>query len=262
MSLPRPSLIPYLTAGWPDRARFVAAARGAGRAGCPLFEVGFPFTDPVADGPVIQKTSTEALAAGVDLAESLRLTREAVDAAGIPAVVMTYANLVYRPGPERFCRDIAAAGAVGLIVPDLPLEEGEELEQAASEAGVDLVYLCSPTTPAERVALLGRRTRGFLYLVSVRGVTGARNELPPDLGEYIARVKSQSEAPVCVGFGISTPEQAAAVAAHADGVIVGSALLRRLGELPAEGVEEGVNEYLASLLRAMRSATLPEHRPA
>lgn len=252
MNFPRPALLPYFTAGWPDPASFLASVRGAAAAGCPAFEVGFPFTDPVADGPVIQRTSTEALEAGVDIDACFELTRRAVSEAGIPAVVMTYANLVWSPGPEVFCRRAAQAGAGALIVPDLPLEEGDELERAARQAGLDLVYLCAPTSTPERVELLAGRTRGFLYLVSVRGVTGDRRQLPDDLDALIARARAVSPVPVFVGFGISTPEQAGWVASRADGVIVGSALLRHIRELPPGEIEAGVRDFLASLLEGMK----------
>ncbi len=251
MKLETPTLIPYFTAGWPDDDGFVEAVKGAGQAGCSHFEVGFPFTDPVADGPVIQRTSAEALARGVNYRKSLELTRRATDETGLGAVVMTYANLVWHPGPEKFCQQIAEAGAEGLIVPDLPLDESEELEQITAAAGIDLVQLCSPTTPAERAARLAARTRGFLYLVSVKGVTGARTELPPEIEELIERAKRECSHPVCVGFGISTPEQAARVAASADGVIVGSALLRQIESLNGQGVQEGVYTFLNSFRQAM-----------
>ncbi len=228
IALPERSVIPYLTAGWPSDDAFVAAAVAAARAGCPLFEVGIPFTDPVADGPMIQRSSQQALEAGVTVDKALELTARATRESGLGAVAMTYANLVYRRGYARFCRDLKAAGGVGLIVPDLPLEEAEELDRASQAEGIDLIYLVTPTTPPERVALLAERSRGFLYLVSVRGVTGGRSELPAELDGLIAQAVACSKVPVCVGFGISTPEQVRQVTARARGVIVGSALLERI----------------------------------
>lgn len=252
MNLNPPTLIPYFTAGWPQEDSFVEAVTGAAEAGCDLFEVGFPFSDPVADGPVIQKTSAEALAGGVNYKKSLELTTRATETAGIPAVVMTYANLVYHRGVETFCSEIAQAGAVGIIVPDLPLEEAEELLAAAGDHGLCLVQLCAPTTPEARAQRLASASRGFLYLVSVKGVTGDRKELPAELGDMVARAKKHSQVPVCVGFGISTPEQAGLVCRHADGVIVGSALLRHL-----EGCEVGEararsRDFLGAMLSEMR----------
>jgi tryptophan synthase alpha chain len=249
--LQRPALIPYLTAGWPSPPAFLEAVAAAARAGCPLFEVGFPFSDPVADGPVIQRTSHQALQAGMTVGRCLELTRQATQQTGLPAVVMTYVNLVYHHGPQDFCRQAAAAGARGLIVADLPIEEGEPFERAAAQAGLDLVYLCAPTTPAPRRALIARRSRGFVYLVSVSGTTGEKDRLPEDLEPLIAELRQVSPWPVCVGFGISTPQMAARVARVADGVIVGSALLRRLEGRADVGA--AVEEFLGSLQAAIRA---------
>lgn len=234
INLPERAVIPYLTAGWPDPETFVRAAVAAARAGCPVFEVGIPFTDPVADGPMIQRSSQQALERGITVEKALELTARATRESGLGAIAMTYANLVYRRGYVAFCQALKAAGGVGLIVPDLPLEEAEELDAATREAGIDLIYLATPTTSPERMALLARRSRGFLYLVSVRGVTGRRGDLPEELDGLIEQAVSCSPVPVCVGFGISTPEQVKRVTARARGVIVGSALLERLerGEDP------------------------------
>ncbi len=258
MKLNPPTLIPYFTAGWPDEEAFVEAVCGAAEAGCELVEVGFPFSDPVADGPVIQKTSAQALAAGVNYQKSLELTRRATEKAGIPAAVMTYANLVFHRGAETFCADIKKAGAVGMIVPDLPLEEADELRAAARARGLSLVQLCAPTTPDARAALLARSSEGFLYLVSVKGVTGDRTELPPELGQMVARAKQYAEVPVCVGFGISTPEQAGQVSRHADGAIVGSALLRHLEGGSPEEARSRSRQFLGSMLNSMRKVTAAE----
>jgi tryptophan synthase alpha chain len=228
IALPERAVIPYLTAGWPSEDAFVQAAVAARKAGCPLFEVGIPFTDPVADGPMIQRSSQQALESGVTVEKALELTARATRESGLPAVAMTYANLVYRRGYQRFCQDLSKAGGVGLIVPDLPLEEADELDAASACEGIDLIYLVTPTTPPERMAQLGERSRGFLYLVSVRGVTGRRGELPPELDSLIEQAVERSKVPVCVGFGISTAEQVKRVTARARGVIVGSALLERL----------------------------------
>lgn len=245
MNLQPPILLPYLTAGWPSEDGFLQAVRGAARAGCSAFEVGIPFSDPIADGPVIQKTSQEALDAGMTPERALRLTKRAVDETGLPAIAMTYVNLVHRD--PHFLRKLVDHGVQGLILPDLPLEEADLVP---ADAGLDLVHLCAPTTPPERRRLLAEATRGFLYLVSVAGVTGARTELPADLEELIDDVKRHATVPVCVGFGISTPEQAARVAARADGVIVGSALLRHIEAHQAD-IEKAVADYLGSLRLAM-----------
>lgn len=253
MNLQPPLLLPYLTAGWPSDEGFLQAVRGAAKAGCTAFEVGIPFSDPIADGPVIQKTSQEALDAGMTPERALALTKRAVDETGLPAIAMTYVNLVYRTGPDRFMERLAASGVQGLILPDLPLEEADLVDEAAARHGLDLIQLCAPTTPASRRRQLAERTRGFLYLVSVAGVTGARADLPADLEELIDDVKRHASVPVCVGFGISTPEQAARVIARADGVIVGSALLRHI-EAHRDDIERSVEDYLSGLRRAMAGA--------
>ena len=246
------SLLPYFTAGWPNPEAFVASVQAAAESGCPAFEVGIPFTDPVADGPVIQRTSSQALEAGVNWREALRLTRLAVEKSGIPAIAMTYCNPLYALGLERACLELAEAGCRGLIVPDLTLEEGVPMEKAATAAGLDLIYLVAPTTPDERVEEIVRRSRGFVYLVSLRGVTGARQELPEDLVDQILRVRKNAELPVMVGFGISTPAQAASVAGQGAGVIVGSALLRAIGEAPPEQAGQVTREFLSQMVQAMR----------
>lgn len=254
MELRRPALIPYFTAGWPTEEAFLGAVRAAARAGCSAFEVGIPFSDPIADGPVIQRTSQQALEAGMTPDRALQLTALAVGETGLPAVAMTYTNLLWKRGLDRFMADLASHGVQGLILPDLPLEEGDEVEEAAARHGVDLVYLVAPTTPPPRRRLLARRTRGFLYVVSVTGVTGERADLPETLDRLVEDLRGACPVPVCVGFGISTPEQAARVAARADGVIVGSALLRRMEEAGPD-LESVVESYLSSLRAAMAGAT-------
>lgn len=241
------NLLPYLTAGWPSPAGFLAAARGVREAGCTALEVGIPFTDPVADGPVIQVTSQAALEAGIDWTRSLELMGRVSRETGLELIAMTYTNLLWRQGLGHACQQLAAAGTRGLILPDLPLEEGEPAEKACAEHGIELIYLAAPTTPTERMAELARRTRRFLYLVSLRGVTGARSELPAELADLIRRAREVSTTPVYVGFGISTPEQAAWVAERADGVIVGSALLKHMQGVPEERLEEEVAGFLRRL---------------
>ena len=253
LNLQPPCLLPYFTAGWPNPDAFLASVRAAAESGCAAFEVGIPFSDPVADGPVIQKTSSQALAAGVDWKEALRLTRQAVDESGLPAIAMSDCNPLYALGLEKACGELAQAGCRGLIVPDLTLEEGEPMELAATAAGMDLIYLVAPTTPDDRVAEIARRSKGFVYLVSLRGVTGARQELPADLVGQIERARARTELPVVVGFGISTPEQAAAVTAQGAGVIVGSALLRAIDEAPAEQAGAVTREFLSQMVRAMQN---------
>lgn len=254
MNLPRPVLLPYFTAGWPTPEAFLEAVCGAAEAGCPAFEVGIPFSDPVADGPIIQQTSKQALDQGISWSRALELTSRATRAAGIPAIAMTYCNPVVTRGLSQAMSELASAGVEGLIIPDLTLEEGEPFEQAAEQAGLKLIYLVAPTTPDDRIQELARRTRGFLYLVAVRGVTGARAELPDDLHNLIERAVARSSVPVLVGFGISRPDQASRVCALAHGIIVGSALLQQLQGSTAEDARQRSRRYLSSLSQAMGAA--------
>lgn len=247
----RRALIPFVTAGYPTRDAFRAMLRGALEAGADLFEVGIPFSDPLADGPAIQEASRRAIESGVSLAGTLDLLRGETPAgrssAGLPPVVlMTYVNPVLGMGWRSFAEAAAAAGVAGVIVPDLPMEEGKELAEELAAHMIDLVLLAAPTTGEARLGEIGRRSRGFLYLVSVTGVTGARAGLPPDLAAFVQRARAATELPLCLGFGIATPEQAARASQMVDGVIVGSALVERLRS-------GGEREALA-FLRTLREA--------
>jgi tryptophan synthase alpha chain len=223
-------LMPYLTGGvsqdWTDYLLAFAAA------GADVIEVGLPFSDPTLDGATIQEASDTALARGATPAGILA---ELADiAAGVPLVVSTYANVVLRTGAERFCAALRAAGVTGLIVPDLPLEEAAEVEHAAAAAGVALALLATPVTPDDRLGEIVARSRGFVYAVSLMGTTGERDQLPA--GSLSARLKRATDRPVLLGFGITTPQQAAAAARDADGVIVGAAIMRQVldGAGPAQ----------------------------
>ena len=227
------ALIAYLTVGYPDIETTRKAAAVLSDSGVDIIELGIPFSDPLADGATIQKASYQALRQGVTpqvcLEVASRLRREIAT----PLVFMTYYNPVFHYGLEAFCRDCAGAGINGLIIPDLPPEEGNELEAAARQHNLDLIYLLAPTSPAERIATIAERSRGFIYLVSLAGVTGARQTLPPELESFIRRVRQKAGQPLCVGFGISSPEQAGRVARVADGVIVGSRLIQLIEEDPS-----------------------------
>ena len=227
------ALIAYLTVGYPDIETTRKAASLLSDSGVDIIELGIPFSDPLADGATIQKASYQALRQGVTpqvcLEVASRLRREIAT----PLVFMTYYNPVFNYGLETFCRDCAGAGINGLIIPDLPPEEGNELEAAARQHNLDLIYLLAPTSPAERIATIAERSRGFIYLVSLAGVTGARQTLPPELESFIRRVRQKAGQPLCVGFGISSPEQAGRVARVADGVIVGSRLIQLIEEDPS-----------------------------
>ena len=250
----RAALMPYLMGGFPTVADSVTVGEGYADNGADLVELGVPFSDPLADGPVIHAAGTRALAAGA--------TVHAVVEAGariaehVPVVLMCYANPLLARGPERFCGELAARGISGLIVPDLPLEESEATLTACDAAGLALVPLVAPTTPDDRLAAIGRNARGFIYTVSVVGTTGERGGAMDGVDGLLARVKAHSPVPVALGFGISTGAQAAAAAdAGADGVIVGSRLVRAVteahdaGRNPAREAARVVAELAAALVR-------------
>jgi tryptophan synthase alpha chain len=241
----RAALMPYLMGGHPGVEISRACLDAAIEAGADLIELGIPFSDPLADGPVIHAAGSEALAAGVKPADVLALCEEVADR--VPVLLMVYANLVLSHGGDEFVKRAAAAGAAGLIVPDLPHDESKVVREFCDAAGIALVPLVAPTTPDERLRAIGADARGFIYAVSLTGTTGERGELPSGLPELVARVRGASELPVAVGFGISTEEQARQVGEVADGVIVGSRVVRAAGEKGAEGVREVVSSLAAAL---------------
>jgi tryptophan synthase alpha chain len=245
----RRSLIVYLCGGDPDLAATERLVPALAAAGADVIEIGVPFSDPLADGPTIQAASQRALAAGTTLAGILdlvaRLRRGGCE---VPLVLMGYLNPIVRMGVGEFVARAAAAGVDGCIVPDLPLEEAAMLGVPAEAHGLSLVLLAAPTTPPERLRAIGERTRGFLYYVSVTGVTGVRAALPPELPAELDRVRAVSLAPVAVGFGISDPEQARALAAHADAVVVGSALVAEIAR------SRGATDGPVALVRALAAA--------
>lgn len=228
------ALMPYLMAGYPDLDTSVQIAHAYVDGGADLIELGIPFSDPLADGPVIHAAGVAALAAGTGVHQALQVARAVADE--IPVVVMCYANLVLARGLERFVDMLVEVDACGLIVPDLPFEEAPAALAACDERGLALVPLVAPTTPQERLEQIGARARGFLYTVSLTGTTGERAANDGALPDVLARARAHTEVPVAVGFGIATPEQAAAaLAAGADGVIIGSRLVRAAGEaIPAQ----------------------------
>jgi tryptophan synthase alpha chain len=227
----RAALMPYVTLGYPRRELSLDVVEAVATCGADLIELGVPFSDPLADGPTIQRSTQVALEEGMTLAGCLEMVA-GLRGRGIstPFMLMGYVNPILAYGVRRFTADAAQAGADGVIVPDLPPEEAGELEQACRENGLVLVYLVPPTASLERIGLISARSNGFLYLVSLTGVTGARHELPADLARFIQRVRQVTRLPLAVGFGISTPEQARAVGSVADGVIVGSALIDVIGK--------------------------------
>jgi tryptophan synthase alpha chain len=247
----RAALMPYLMAGFPTLQQSVEIGEACVRNGADLLELGVPYSDPLADGPVIHEAGTRALEAGASVGGVLEVARAL--APSVPVVLMCYANMVFAPGVEGFVERLARTGACGLIVPDLPQGEGPEVLEACEAAGLALVPLVAPTTTPERLAAIGERAQGFLYTVSVVGTTGERSTLGESFAEAVARAKAVTSAPVALGFGIATPEQAAQAAeAGADGVIVGTRLVRAAGEGndPAAAVAALVGELAAGLARA------------
>jgi tryptophan synthase alpha chain len=220
------ALIAYVTVGYPSIEATLNVVPLLASSGCDIVELGIPFSDPLADGVTIQKASFCALRNKVTPKLCLEVARELSQKVDIPLVFMTYFNPVFSYGLEKFCSACARSGIDGLIIPDLPPDEGSELEIVCQRQNLDLIYLLAPTSSAKRIRLVAERSRGFIYLVSVAGVTGARAALPIDLGKFVVRVRKVATQPLCVGFGISTPEQARQVARLADGVIVGSRIIQ------------------------------------
>ena len=242
------ALMPYLMGGFPDLETSGRIGIAYAEGGADLIELGVPFSDPLADGPVIHAAGTAALRAGATVDAVLEVARRIAE--HVPVVVMCYANPIYARGLERFADAIASTGASGLIVPDLPLEEAPAVLEACDARGLALVPLVAPTTPDARLARIGARARGFLYTVSLTGTTGERAGLNGALAQVVSRAAASTQVPVAVGFGIGTPEQAsAAAAAGADGVIVGSRLVRAAGE--GEDPVGRVRELVRGFSRAL-----------
>ncbi len=241
----RAALMPYLMGGYPDLEASRAAGEAAADAGADLIELGIPFSDPLADGPVIHAAGTRALAAGATPHGVLGVCEALAER--LPVILMVYVNVVLARGAERFAGRAASAGAAGLIVPDLPHDEAAELRVACDMEGIALVPLVAPTTTPERLREIGADARGFVYAVSLTGTTGERDELPAELGAMVEGVRAAADLPVAVGFGISTPGQARAVADLADGVIVGSRVVRAAGEGGADAVRRLVGDFSRAL---------------
>jgi tryptophan synthase alpha chain len=226
------ALIPYITTGYPSLEATLQAVPLLAQSGADIVELGIPFSDPLADGVTIQESSQQALKNGVTPEVCLDIAGKLREKTGVPLVFMTYFNLVLNYGLDSFCRDCTRVGVDGLIIPDLPPDEGAPLECAARERELDMIYLLSPTSTSERIRLVAEKSSGFIYLVSVAGVTGTRNSLPLNIETFIKKVRRIARQPLCVGFGISTPEQARQVSGLADGVIVGSKLLQLMKSDP------------------------------
>jgi tryptophan synthase alpha chain len=225
---PKKTLIAYITVGYPDVETTIRVARLLAENGADIIELGIPFSDPLADGMTIQLASYRALQNGVALNTCLSVITELRQHLETPLVFMSYLNPIYKYGIANFCKDCARVGIDGLIIPDLPPEEGETFERLSRQHGIDLIYLLASTSTSKRIKLVTQHSQGFVYLVSEVGVTGTRKELPADLKDFVSRVRKATNKPLCVGFGISTPEQAATVSKIANGVIIGSKILQTI----------------------------------
>jgi len=245
-------LVPFLTAGYPDEPTFLALMKAAADAGCAIVEIGIPFSDPVADGPVIQASSQRALEQGMTLTRAIELAARVHADHGLAVVLMGYLNPILHLGPEVFAAACREAAVAGVIVPDLPLEESGGLRALLLEADVDLIDLVAPTTDQARLEHHTAAAGGFMYLVSTTGVTGTGAGSGDDLENYVARVRAANPLPLYVGFGIATPKDAARVAACADGAVVGSALIRIIDQAgsPAEAVT-AAGEFLTRMSTAL-----------
>jgi tryptophan synthase alpha chain len=245
----RGALMPYLTAGDPTLDKTVEILQALERSGADLIELGIPYSDPIADGPVIQASTQRALSAGAKVSGIINMVGSYRDAGGaLPIVIMTCYNPILSYGPERFATDFAAAGADGILITDLPPTESEEWGKIAAEAGLATVFLVSPTTPADRIHLATERTTGFVYAVSRAGVTGARTDLPADLATLISNIRANTSLPVAVGFGVSTADHVRTICQIADGAIVGSALVKIIGQYAdSEELVPRVEEFARAL---------------
>lgn len=224
----RTAIMPYVTAGFPEREETPELVAALARGGAAMVELGIPFSDPTADGTAVQRSGQRALAHGVTLADCLHLAEASQARAGIPLLLMGYYNPFLQYGLDRLCREAHDAGVAGLIVPDLPPEEADELGPLARRSGLDLVFMAAPNSSEQRLAEIGRRSSGFVYCVTVRGVTGARSTLPADLPAFFGRVRQHTSLPIAAGFGISTAEHVREIGRYADGAAVGSALVSLL----------------------------------
>lgn len=245
------ALMPYFPLGFPDVETSLEVIAAVSEAGADAFEIGLSFSDPLADGPVIQHATQIALEKGITVAKSLAMIAE-LRSRGVrqPFLLMGYFNPMLAYGLERFVTDAAAAGVDGFIVPDLPPEEADELDRLCADRGLGLIYFLAPTSTDDRLKIVATKARGFIYLVSLMGVTGARSKLADNLGNFVGRVRTATSTPIAIGFGVSTPEQAADVSRLADGVIVGSRLVQIVDR--AEDKPQAAAQFVRELKSAIR----------
>jgi tryptophan synthase alpha chain len=250
----RKAFMPFVTAGDPDLAFTADVLKELDCAGCPLCEVGIPYSDPIADGPVIQASYTRALDKKIKLRQIFDLLAGLKSSLRMPRVTMVSYAIIYRHGLGQYVADAQAAGVTGAIVPDLLVEEADELAAICRRADFSLIQLVTPTTPRERAVRIAHSSTGFLYYVSVTGITGERTQLPPELLENVGWLRTQTDLPICIGFGISQPEHVRLLAPVADGLIVGSAIVKRVAEAaarPRDAVLREVGAYVTSLMAAL-----------
>jgi len=250
----RKALMPFVTAGDPDLAFTATVLQELAGRGCHLCELGIPYSDPIADGPVIQASYTRALEHKVKLAQILDMAGEVVPSLPCPVVTMVSYAIIYRHGLAKYIAEAKSAGIAGAIVPDLLVEEAGSLAELCRNEDFSLIQLVTPTTPRDRAVRIAESSTGFLYYVSVTGITGERTQLPPELLENVSWLRSRTPLPICIGFGISTPEHVKLLSPVADGLIVGSAIVRRVAEAsskPRQQVLKEVGDYAESLLRAL-----------
>jgi tryptophan synthase alpha chain len=254
----RKAFMPFVTAGDPDLDFTAAVLRQLVARGSSLCELGIPYSDPIADGPVIQESYTRALEGGVRLEGIFHMLRDTAPALGAPVVTMTSYSIIYRRGLNEYVAAAKKAGAAGAIVPDLPLDESAPMVEACRAADFSLIQLITPTTPRDRALQIAERTTGFIYYVSVAGITGERTELPPQIVDNVRWLHEQTPLPICIGFGISRPEHVRMLAPVADGLIVGSAIVRRIAQArqgDRQAVLEDIGDYVDELLAALPMPT-------
>lgn len=248
------ALITYVMAGDPSLQETEQVVLALERGGADIIELGVPFSDPIADGPVIQAAAERGLRSGTTLRGILEAVRRLRTSTQIPIVLMAYYNTIHAFGEAEFCRQAVEAGVDGLIVPDMPVEESGSLKALATPAGLDLIFLLAPTSTPARRTMVARQSQGFVYYVSLTGITGAKLKDIGDVEQNVARIRRVSKVPISVGFGVATPEDAQRIARVADGVIVGSALVKRVAELPHN---PGAMERIADFVRSLKTATNP-----
>ncbi len=247
------AFIPFITCGDPDLATTAKVVRAAVKAGADLVELGIPFSDPTAEGPVIQGANLRALSGGVTTDQIFELVKDLRTDVSVPMVFMTYANVVYSYGTERFAQMCAQTGIDGIILPDVPFEEKGDFAPVCAQYGIDLISLIAPTSE-NRIAMIAKEAAGFIYVVSSLGVTGVRSEITTDIASIVKVIRENTDVPCAVGFGISTPEQAAKMAGLSDGAIVGSAIIRLLEQYGKDAAEP-VEEYVRAMKEAVASAS-------